>query len=351
MITTSKELAALLAEAPAGDDSIFAIDTEADSMYRYEERLCLIQYYDGKNLTLIDPLEVEDIKPLIEFLMSRRLWMHGADYDMTLFKRKFGMIPTRIFDTQIAARLIGVSKFGYANLVEQFFGVQLCKSSQKEDWGRRPIPEKMQEYALNDVRYLPPMAEMLTERLEELGRFEWFLESCDHAREKVSQRSIEKIDPWKIAGSGKFSIKELAFLRELWKWREEEARVWDRPSYMVASNKALIAWVPLLLEGGKPSYPRNIRGSRMDKLNQAVARFRELDPSDYPQKVKRKQRVWHEDYDERFEELSKKRNEVAQSLSLDPSLIASRAVLEKICLGAPEEELGMMKWQKELLGL
>ena len=106
------------------------------------------------------PLEVDELEPLRSYLVANSIWMHGADFDMTLLRREFGMLPKMIYDTQIASRLLGILRFSYANLVEQFFGVKLCKASQKENWGQRPLPEKMCEYASNDVRYLLPLAEI-----------------------------------------------------------------------------------------------------------------------------------------------------------------------------------------------
>ena len=143
---------------PMSESASVGIDLEADNLHRYAEQLCLIQISDGKDVFLVDPLEVDDLSSLERFLAAESIWMHGADFDMTLLRREFGTLPKMIFDTQIAARLLGILRFSYANLVDQFFDVKLCKASQKENWGQRPLPEKMREYASNDVRYLLPLA-------------------------------------------------------------------------------------------------------------------------------------------------------------------------------------------------
>ena len=181
MITTSSELAGLLDELPSNGPPYAGIDLEADNLHRYAEQLCLIQISTGTKVVLVDPLEVKDLSPLKEYLNHNGIWMHGADFDMTLLRREFGTLPHMIYDTQIAARLLGILRFSYANLVEQFFEVQLCKASQKENWGQRPLPEKMCEYASNDVRYLLPLADQLEERLRKSERFDWFVESCGAA--------------------------------------------------------------------------------------------------------------------------------------------------------------------------
>ena len=162
MITTSAELSGLVDRLPTNGSPFAGIDLEADNLHRYAEQLCLIQISTGEEVSLIDPLEVDDLEPLRRYLADNTIWMHGADFDMTLLRREFGLLPEMIYDTQIAARLLGILRFSYANLVEQFFDVKLCKASQKENWGQRPLPEKMCEYASNDVRYLLPLADKLS---------------------------------------------------------------------------------------------------------------------------------------------------------------------------------------------
>ena len=188
MITTSSELAGLLDELPSNGPPYAGIDLEADNLHRYAEQLCLIQISTGTKVVLVDPLEVKDLSPLKEYLNHNGIWMHGADFDMTLLRREFGTLPHMIYDTQIAARLLGILRFSYANLVEQFFEVQLCKASQKENWGQRPLPEKMCEYASNDVRYLLPLADQLEERLRE--------SETRHAL--VTEASTEGLYDWDI---------------------------------------------------------------------------------------------------------------------------------------------------------
>ena len=158
MIETSEQLKQFLDSAAARHGKApCAVDTEADSLHRYSESLCLIQFAIGEEIELIDPLAVEDLKPLMDFLHGRIVWMHGADYDMTMFKREFNDIPDEVHDTQIGARLLGLRQFGLGNLVEHYFEVVLPKTSQKADWGKRPLSEKMITYALDDVRYLIEM--------------------------------------------------------------------------------------------------------------------------------------------------------------------------------------------------
>ena len=112
------------------------VDTEADSLYSYREKICLIQFGCGDHLALIDPLAITDMSGLLDFLdQAPQVWMHGADYDMSIMNRTYQRVPDPVFDTQIAARLLGWRTFGLAHLIEELHGVKLSKQSQKKNWG------------------------------------------------------------------------------------------------------------------------------------------------------------------------------------------------------------------------
>ena len=128
MISNTTELKEFLEKYNIEGTKVCAIDTEADSLHRHKESLCLIQFTAGSECVLIDPLAIEDLGPLDDYLKDSTVWMHGADYDMTMLKREFGRLPETVFDTQIGARLLGVKKFGLGNLVEHYFDVVLSKS-------------------------------------------------------------------------------------------------------------------------------------------------------------------------------------------------------------------------------
>jgi ribonuclease D len=350
MITTSAELSGLVDRLPTNGSPFAGIDLEADNLHRYAEQLCLIQISTGEEVILVDPLEVDELEPLRSYLVANSIWMHGADFDMTLLRREFGMLPKMIYDTQIASRLLGILRFSYANLVEQFFGVKLCKASQKENWGQRPLPEKMCEYASNDVRYLLPLADKLEEDLHGRGRFDWFVESCRAAMERVLNRDVEREDPWRLRGAGKLDCHALCLLRALWNWRDAEAREWDRPHFMVVRNQQLIVWAELLARGEKLETPRNVRGGRARRLKEAIEKARQIPRSEWPERRKGTGRRWNSSQEKRYEDLARKRDQAADSLELESAVIAPRAALEQIALEAdPSEHL--LRWQRDVLEL
>ena len=346
MIDNEKDLAEYLAGL---GDTFSGMDLEADSLHRYEDRLCLIQYTDGEQHRLIDPLACDDMEVFQARIQKTKIWMHGADYDMTLMRKAWGIVPELIYDTQIAARLVGAKRFGYANLVEDFLGVELDKGSQKADWSIRPLTEKMTEYALNDVVYLQPLSEILLKRLEETGRYDWFIESCLEAQKRATERSHEKEDPWRIKGSGKLTPEGLAYLREIWLWREEEAKEWDRPVFMVCSNKTLIDWVFSLLKGEIPKLPKHYRSKRINRFVAATNKVKKLKKEEYPQKPKVVRAKRDPEYEEKVDRIISAKNTVAEELDIDSSLLSSRATIEAIVRGDLEAEACMMSWQYALL--
>lgn len=340
----------LVHKLPSGD-GLVGLDLEADSLYRYAERICLIQVCYGEEVVLVDPLTEESLDPLVDWLKTAKVWMHGADYDISLMLREWQITPPVLYDTQIAAQLIGHDRFGYASLVEQYFEVELSKSSQKADWGKRPLSPKMLEYACNDVRYLLPMANAMVEKLKELGRYEWFLESCEAARSRVMARESEEKELWRIGGSGRLQPAGLRYLKALWEWRDGEAAGWNRPSFMVATNKQLIAWSTELVEGNRIDFPPKIRRDRRERLEAAIAQAKNLDESEWPAKPKRERRRYDETFEDRVKMVIQKRNKIGEDLGIDPSVIASRAVLEQIVGGSVEAAEILLKWQQSLLQL
>lgn len=350
MIDTEKGLKEFFSKRTKAD-VLCAVDTEADSLHRYQESLCLVQFSDGDDHVLIDPLAIGDLSPLRRYLQNSTCWMHGADYDMHMLKTNLGMIPPQVFDTQIGARLLGVRQFGYGNLVAHYMGVEIEKTSQKADWAKRPLTPVMEDYALNDVIYLLPMAELIVEQLKGKGRYEWFTESCEAAREKSLERKKVKEDRWRIKGSGTLSPEGLNYLQALWEWRDAEAAAWDRPPFMVTGNKQLLEWADDLLDGKSPKLPRHFRPRRIKAFDEAVAKAKTVDKADMPERIRGKRRRKDTQFDSRLNKLIAKRNKVAEGLDLDGSLIAARSPLEAIAAQVEGSEDLLMSWQRELLGL
>jgi len=326
-----------------------AIDTEADSLHCYFEKVCLIQISSGPGHWQVDPLANLELQPLLDVVCSRRLVFHGADYDLRLLRRIGNFEPVDLFDTMIAARLVGKSGLGLAALVKEFFGIELSKASQKANWAIRPLPPEMIEYAHNDTRYLLEISDRLEADLKNLGRLEWFTESRD--RMIASAREVKERDDntaWRISGSSGLSPRAQAVLRVLWFWRDSEARAWDRPPFHVIGNEDMLRAAQQIAEGGKFSAPR-MNGRRRKSFEVVIALALQIPESEWPkiEKVRRK-RISKEQAD-RSEQLKKIRDRVARDLGLDPSIIAPRAALEATAADITSNVL--MSWQRRLLEL
>jgi len=352
LIDSTEELSAHLAGHSGRQKTpVCAIDTEADSLHRYRESLCLIQFADESDCVLIDPLAIQDLTPLGEYLSGAIVWMHGADYDMTMLKRQFGALPSKVYDTQIGARLLGARRFGLGDLVSHYFGIELSKSSQKADWGKRPLSPKMVEYALNDVRYLLEMGRKIVGELEVKGRLDWFEESCDAARKKVLERDDSKEEIWRVQGSGKLEPIGLAYLRALWHWRDEEAKNWDRPSFMVAPNRQLLEWSIELAGQKSIALPPHFRSERVKRFKDALGAVAGLSEAELPDRPQGKRRKRDRDFDRKLDRLLKVRETLAAKLDIEGSLIAPRATLESLAADEVEPEEVLLNWQRECLGL
>lgn len=326
-----------------------ALDTEADSLHCYFEKLCLIQVSAAGGHWLVDPLAKIQLQPLFDLVCSRRLVFHGADYDMRLLRRVGTFEPTNLFDTMIAARLIGRNALGLAALVEQFFGVQLSKASQKANWAIRPLPAQMVEYALNDTRYLLEIAQTLEADLHQLGRYAWFEESRD--RMLAATRDTKERDEstcWRITGSSVLSPRAQAILRILWFWRDAESRAWDRPPFHVLGNQDMLAVADQASRGGSYPLPR-MTGSRRKSLEVVLALALQIPEAEWPYIEKLRRKRPPKDHLVHFEALKKIRDAAALELGLDPSIIAPRGALEAVAADALSPAL--MSWQRKLLGL
>jgi ribonuclease D len=329
---------------------VCAIDTEADSLHRYKESLCLIQLSAGGENVLIDPLAISDIAPFGKYLNRSEVWMHGADYDMTMIKREFGTLPPKVWDTQIGARLLGLRKFGLSDLVEHWFGVVLLKTSQKADWGRRPMTDKMTEYAINDVVYLLPMAECIVEELLDKGRYDWFVQSCEAARKKVLERDDNKDDLWRINGSGRLPSRALAYLKSLWEWRDAEAASWDKPSFMVVNNKEMLVWAETLGSGETLDLPRHLqRPDRLRRFEKYIAEAKALSDEECPHKIKVPRRKKDAAFEKEVDKIIQKRDQASSALDIDPSLVIARSVAESIAAGEVSPSDVLLPWQREQL--
>ena len=340
-----------------------AVDTEADSLHNYFEKVCLVQLSFGGEHYLVDPLCGLDLNGLLEALADKPLILHGGDYDLRMMRGSMGFRPRgEIFDTMIAAQLLGFEQIGLAALIERYFDIPIGKVGQKSDWSRRPLSEKQLRYAVNDTRFLERLADRMHGELDERGRVVWHRESC-RAMVKSTGRDDAR-DPeeaWRIKGAGRLTRRQLAYLRELWRWRDQHARSANLPPFRVLGNQEaldLVRWAEshpgVRLQQG-PKLPRNIVGAQLTTLEEAIARVAGMDETGWPEPRKRDQNVPRNDCIEEINSLRAECAQIARELEIAASTLAPRAALEAIARSRPRtvDEIrktgGLLCWQAELV--
>lgn len=349
VIDSDEKLAAWIPVVRAAD--WIAVDTEADSLHAYPEKVCLIQISTSAGDRLVDPLSGINLNPLLDALGGHCLIMHGADYDLRLLQKHHAFIPKSIFDTMLAARLLGLRHFGYSHIVEQYLGVKLEKGPQKANWARRPLTERMETYARNDTHHLRRLSMKITAELTEKQRLSWHQESCARLILECTRPQPVDEDAWRLKGSHTLSRAGMAILRELWRWRESEAVAANRPPFFILSHEALvnIADAAASHRPVDPVVPRFLSPSRRARLGEAVKTGLQIPPDRHPRPPERGGRRPSEPERRRYHELQKRRDSRADALAIDPTLIASRFVLGELARNWDENIGSLMNWQRDLM--
>ncbi len=341
-----------------------AVDTEADSLHNYFEKVCLIQLSVAGEHYLVDPLCGLELSEFLEVLTEKSLILHGGDYDLRMLRASMGFTSRRdVFDTMIAAQLLGIEPIGLAALIERFFNVKIGKEGQKSDWSRRPLSEMQLRYAVNDTRFLQPLADRLHGELNARGRVEWHIESCRAMVQSTRRDHIrDPEEAWRIKGAGRLSRRQLAYLRELWRWRDEHARRANVPPFKMFGNQQimeLLQWAEshpgVPLHQG-PKLPRNIRGAVLSTLEEALRRAVAVPPAQWPERARFERRdSTRADCKEQIDALRGECARIAKELEIAAATLAPRAALEAIVRSRPHslEEImasgGLLRWQAELV--
>ena len=240
-IDNADTLAALCARL--NESEVCAIDTEFVRESTYYPVLALIQVSTETEAACVDPLAIDDLAPLAEQLSRPGLLkvFHSPSQDLEILYQKFGQVPAPLFDTQLAAAVLGFNhQISYADLVAQLTGVQLEKKHTRADWTRRPLAAGELDYAMDDVRYLLPIYRELMARLEQDDRLGW-IEKDLAAMSDPASYEVDEAVLWKrLRGVQKLKGERLQIASELCRWRERVARERNRPRRWIAKDDALI---------------------------------------------------------------------------------------------------------------
>ncbi|WP_439643669.1 ribonuclease D [Gemmatimonas sp.] len=340
-----------------------ALDTEGASFHRFVDRIYLLQLSTEHHEAVIDPLPIGTPERLGALLEDRdvEVVLHDADYDLRLLHQDYGWRVTHLFDTRVAAQLLGIKAFGLAALLDQYFGMKLDKKHQRADWSMRPLTADMLDYAAQDTRHLLGLRDRLHAELEKHGRWHWAQE--EFARAEGTRWENDGTDQGflKLKGARDLTRRELARLRELVKWRDSIAAELDRATFRVAGNAVLLDLAkvaPTSREAlfGVKGFPRGMNDARAAEALQAVLRGNAVAEADLPRFPKSARWDKDPDFDDRVSRLKTVRDGVAAKLDLDPGVLCSRDRMELVARRKPRhvDDLNsipeLRKWQIEVLG-
>ena len=350
-------LAPLLA-ALARVDDVF-LDTEADNMYHYKPRVCLFQLLVADEIFLVDVLAPGlNVEPLLTVLAKKHLVMHGSDFDLRLLHDLCGFRPKSIFDTMLAAQLLGRERVGLAGLLEEHFGVAVDKSGQKANWSQRPITPKLLNYAALDVWHLPALRDILHRDLKKAGRLDWLEQQCRAQIDSGSTGFAPATDTdWRIGRSERLRGPGLGVLHAVWHWREDQAQRLDTPPFKVCGNTLVLQIAEAAEQGDSEAsiLERVDLGKRHTRLFPSLAAALRaglaLDPKTLPRRPGRDPN--HVSLSQAEIELQDRikadRDRVAQKLGIESTLIANRSQLAQIARAPRKIDEQLLPWQAALL--
>ncbi len=339
---------------------LLAVDTESNSLYVYQEQVCLIQFSTGDTDYLVDPLAISDLSPLWKIFANRDIEkiFHAAEYDLICLKRDFGYRFANIFDTMVAARILGRQSVGLGSMLKETFGIEVDKRYQRANWGKRPLPQAQLAYARLDTHYLIDLRNRLKAELVEKGW--WALAEEDfRAAEQVTMPDQDHSPSrcLRISGSQNLSPVELSILHSLCEYRDEQARFSNLPPFKVLSNRVLLEVARNRpqsfqeLEQLGTLSPR-LLSRHSEGLLEAVEKGYQAGPLERPHNHNRPA----EDFLFRLDAMRNWRKEMGQQMGVPSDVILPRDILEQIAQANPRslpelaELMGHLPWRLQRFG-
>jgi ribonuclease D len=336
------------------------VDLESDSLFHYREKICLLQISTINKNLLIDTLAIKDISPLAPLFSnpSIRKILHGSDYDIRSLYRDFGIEVSSLFDTQIAARLLGAGETGLASLLKLHFDVELEKKYQKRDWSKRPLPEEMLAYGVYDTFYLIPLSQILEKELTIKGRITWLIEECDMLTRVRFTPGNEEPLYMKFKGAKRLAPRNLAALEAILKLRDEAAIARDRPAFKVLSNDQVLKLAEKMpvnrndLASLSDMQIKNMGNDILRKIDE-IMRMPEDNLPLYP---KNGTRGIETEFRKEIRLIKEWRNRKAEKLALEPSVLCTNSQIQMLVqidpcdISALSNQSILKNWQMELFG-
>lgn len=352
-VDTPQALTELCRELQSAE--VIAVDTEFIREKTYYAKLCLIQVASDSVIACVDPLALKNLDELLAILYSpdKLKLFHAAWQDLEIFFDQWERIPTPVFDTQIAAALLGFSdQIGYANLAEQLVGVQLDKTASRTDWAQRPLSPQQLAYAADDVNYLLQLYPIILQRLTNLERNSWLEEDFTALTDPTSYAKSADLAWQRVSGHGRLKPRQLAALQRLAAWREQQARQRNKPRKWILSDDILLLlarhlpsdYATLAKVRGLPERLLNQAGEELiASINDALALADNALPT-----VSQKERLTPEQ-ECLADTLMAYLRLLAQENQISPASLSTRKEIEKMVRGKRDIPL-LHGWRRHLAG-
>lgn len=337
--------------ADLGSCSRLAVDTESNSLYAYQERVCLIQFSTESTDYLVDPLALKDLSPLGPLFANPEIEkiFHAAEYDLICLKRDYQFQFANLFDTMLAGRILGRTEVGLAAMLEEAFGVHLDKRFQRANWARRPLPQDWKEYARLDTHYLSALRDRLERELIDCNRMDLAREDFRRLCNTPVPVNGQNGNCWRISGSRDLSPQEATVLHELCVFREEQARLADVPPFKILTNDTLLTLAVKQPETFEDL--EKVRGvgrwllkHHSARILDAIRKGRSSRPIQPPRVPSRP----GEDYLNRVELLRGWRKQAGLEMGVSSDVILPRELMEQVALRNPKNMEQMQDLLKDL---
>jgi len=352
-------------------EEILALDTEADSLYHYFPKVCLIQISTNRQTFVIDPIAIKTMDPLRPLLAGKKIKkvFHGADYDVRSIFRDFSIKVNNLFDTMVASQFIGENEPALSAVVKKRFGAILNKKYQRANWSKRPLSRDMMLYAAHDTAYLIRLYRQLIVELEAKGRLSWVEEECEILSrdgvtgDKAAETTAAERPPLfkRFKGAGKMAPRDLAVLENILVFRENIAMEKDRPPFKLFSNRVIQHLVK-----AKPTHRKALRKIQhlpaefirlyADGILKVIQRGLELPEDQLPSYPRVRRRPQAPEKQIRLKRLKRWRGLKAKELEMQTGLICNNVLLDALAEDNPKDMHGlklipgMKVWQSEAFG-
>lgn len=356
LIQRADDLARLA--ACLGTQRVVGVDTESNSLHAYREQVCLLQFSDAQADYLVDPLILLDLAALAPIFAAPEVVkvFHAAEYDVLCLKRDFDFKFENLFDTMVAARILGRKAVGLGSLVEAEFGIHLDKRAQRANWGRRPLPQDMLDYARQDTHYLLQLREILKAELEQKGLLPLAEEDFRLLCQLDAPLPQGERDIWHINGVHELNPAQAAVLQELSTYRARTAHAMDRPLFKVIGDKTLVAIAAAAPASTReltviPGMTRHQVQRHGRAILKAVQRGLKSEPMQMPHPPRPDER-----YMARMDALRKWRKAAADEMGVESDVVLPRNIMQRLAQEAPHSPAALKKamadvpWRVERFG-